>query len=240
MTESLESIQSLDADEIKENVTKHMSPNIIKLNVGGVKYVTTKTTLLKSGYFVALLSGNFAVDLDDEGAYFIDRNGKYFEYILDYMRSGCTVIPSEYKTIVQIESDFFQIKLELNTSQLTQQKLKSLTMPVFVEDCDINPIPIMVNNQWLRQTYKQFGLDAARSNRNNVKWIQTSGGAHINSASAFAIYLVTEKGYEIVSDETKNKEEDNHLIHLMPRKDTVPKHIVILSQLRKQLLQSIM
>lgn len=41
----------------------------VRLNVGGVRYVTTQQTLMtKSAYFRALLSGRFALDLDASGA----------------------------------------------------------------------------------------------------------------------------------------------------------------------------
>lgn len=59
-------------------------PAIIKLNIGGTKFQTTASTLLKypDSFFGGVLSGKFAAFLDEEGAYFIDRDGKYFEPIL--------------------------------------------------------------------------------------------------------------------------------------------------------------
>eukprot|EP01104_Vermistella_antarctica_P015985 TRINITY_DN5355_c0_g8_i1.p1 TRINITY_DN5355_c0_g8~~TRINITY_DN5355_c0_g8_i1.p1 ORF type:complete len:351 (-),score=81.89 TRINITY_DN5355_c0_g8_i1:60-1112(-) len=64
---------------------------VVKLNVGGRKFTTTKTTLMGTGghtYFTGLLSGKFAVTMDEDGAYFIDRNGDYFPVILEFLRSG--------------------------------------------------------------------------------------------------------------------------------------------------------
>jgi len=68
---------------------------IIKLNVGGILYVTTTTTLFSQGasYFTGLLSGNFATTKDENGAYFIDRKGEYFNPLLEYMRTGELEIP---------------------------------------------------------------------------------------------------------------------------------------------------
>ena len=42
----------------------------------------------QKSFFHALLGGNFPVLKDSKGYLFIDRNGKLFEPILDYLRSG--------------------------------------------------------------------------------------------------------------------------------------------------------
>ena len=68
--------------------------DIIKLNVGGIIYVTTKTTLCQPGsYFEMMFSGKMEPGIQIDGAYFIDRNGHIFEYILDYMRNLDQWIP---------------------------------------------------------------------------------------------------------------------------------------------------
>lgn len=82
-----EESKTLD-DDIDGDIIRMHSSNVVKLNVGGSKYITTKTTLCKSSYFAGLLSGKFRVDSDGDGNIFIDRNGIYFGYILEYLRSG--------------------------------------------------------------------------------------------------------------------------------------------------------
>lgn len=55
----------------------------IKLNVGGKIYKTTLATLQKDpdSTLGAMFSGRFAVEpSEDDGAYFIDRDGKAFRY----------------------------------------------------------------------------------------------------------------------------------------------------------------
>ncbi len=52
---------------------------LIGLNVGGVKYLTTKETLVKNvheNFFTALLGGRIPTTKDNHGNYFIDRNGR--------------------------------------------------------------------------------------------------------------------------------------------------------------------
>ena len=58
--------------------------NIVELNVGGT--LLSSTALSGKSFFSALLSGNFASPTDKDGRYFIDRNPKYFEVILDICR----------------------------------------------------------------------------------------------------------------------------------------------------------
>jgi hypothetical protein len=87
---------------------------IIYLNVGGHKYVTTRQTLLNErdpNYFTGLLSNKFEITRDKEGNIFIDRNGKYFEFILDYLRTGELNCPNGTRSKVLKEADYYQINI---------------------------------------------------------------------------------------------------------------------------------
>jgi len=94
--------------------TPQPQDTIIKLNIGGYKYETTKSTLTSHGpsFFTLLLSGNIPSTQDDKGYYFIDRDGKYFEPILEFLRTGELVIPQHFtRKAVQREADFYAISL---------------------------------------------------------------------------------------------------------------------------------
>lgn len=87
--------------------TKLTTPNIVFLNIGGVKYTTTRETLLgaegkgKANFFTALLTRNssgtgnvkFAHSMVG-GAYFIDRDGEPFHLLLSYLRSRASATKS--------------------------------------------------------------------------------------------------------------------------------------------------
>jgi len=63
----------------------------VKLNVGGRKFETTRSTLeqqVPDGMLAIMFSGRHAVDSDDKGFVFIDRDGTHFGTILNFMRSG--------------------------------------------------------------------------------------------------------------------------------------------------------
>lgn len=61
----------------------------VKLDVGGTKFTTSLTTLrrLPNTMIGAMFSGRHALPLDEDGYHFIDRDGTYFGYILNYLRA---------------------------------------------------------------------------------------------------------------------------------------------------------
>lgn len=66
------------------------SNQIVKLNIGGYKYETTVNTLTSGNpnFFSSLLLNDIPSFQDENGYYFIDRDGKYFEPILEFLRTG--------------------------------------------------------------------------------------------------------------------------------------------------------
>jgi hypothetical protein len=71
-----------------------MSDSIIRLNVGGIHYDTTKSTLCRVSESMLERMFNGSIPSPKvKGRYFIDRNGQLFQYILDYLRDGAAWIP---------------------------------------------------------------------------------------------------------------------------------------------------
>jgi hypothetical protein len=66
--------------------------NKIKLDVGGIAYTTLRTTLtsVPGSMLEAMFSGRHAVEEDDEGRVFIDRDGSAFKLVLEFLRSPAT------------------------------------------------------------------------------------------------------------------------------------------------------
>jgi len=86
----------------------------IKLNVGGYLFTTTLSTLNYGETMLsAMFSGRMAVDQDDSGYYMIDRDGRYFHFILNYLRDGSgIVLPVDIIQIqnIQKEAEFYSIQ----------------------------------------------------------------------------------------------------------------------------------
>ena len=76
---------------------KQTFPKIVRLSVGGVHFETSLETLCSdpNSMLAAMFSGRHNVMKDEDGRYFIDRDGTHFRYILNYLRDGNTYIPSD-------------------------------------------------------------------------------------------------------------------------------------------------
>lgn len=84
----------------------------VKLDVGGVFFTTSVTTLLShpESMLAAMFSGRHELETDDEGRVFIDRDGKLFKYVLQYLRDGdldVSAIPAGVKERLKREAAFY-------------------------------------------------------------------------------------------------------------------------------------
>jgi len=119
--------------------------NLVKLNVGGIKYLTTENTLRSKGenFFTALLNNimkeNWKHITDEEGYIFIDRNGAAFEAVLEYLRTGKLFVPTGIqKEHIAEEFDYYSIaepeELETEAFKLaTHIKWRSMAQ-IFFKD----------------------------------------------------------------------------------------------------------
>ena len=79
----------------------------VKLDVGGNLFTTTSATLTRfpDTMIGAIFSGRHALIKDEAGVYFIDRDGRHFHYILNFLRSPETFDRSvlKWSTILAAE-----------------------------------------------------------------------------------------------------------------------------------------
>lgn len=87
-------------------------PNIVHLNVGGHFFTTRLSTLLKDkdSMLAAMFSGRFKLEVDDQGRYFIDRDGKYFGYVLNYLRDASLLPEASVALQVYREAQYFRVE----------------------------------------------------------------------------------------------------------------------------------
>lgn len=101
--------------------------NVVKLNVGGTRFWTTRETLLSSdsSYFSSLLGGAYSNVVDDEGSVrfvalcasranskrqvFIDRDPLAFRVVLNYLRTGRVALGDVCAETIFDEATFFGI-----------------------------------------------------------------------------------------------------------------------------------
>lgn len=102
---------NLNSPDNNSNSSSLQDP--VSLNVGGEIYTTTLDTLTRcrDSMLGAMFTGQIPVLRDNRGNIFIDRDGKVFRYILNYLRSSSLDLPDSFSelALLQREADFFQI-----------------------------------------------------------------------------------------------------------------------------------
>ena len=86
----------------------------IKLDIGGHIYATSVLTLTKDpqSMLATMFSGRHSVKKEEDGSYFIDRDGTHFRYILNYLRDGGFkegMLPGDILTELQTEAEYYQL-----------------------------------------------------------------------------------------------------------------------------------
>jgi hypothetical protein len=120
---------SLD-DELKTNKLPKNKPVI--LNVGGTKFTTTVATLTSNNnnFFASMFSDKFPLVVEEDGTIFIDRDGKYFHYILNFLRDPrwtpkCAGLKKHETTQLLLEAEYYQIEdlIKVLYDELNNHKL---------------------------------------------------------------------------------------------------------------------
>lgn len=121
-------------EEMSKQMTKYVSEHgegdVIKLNVGGVTFQTTRVTLVShpDSMLAAMFSGRYKLPADSKGHIFIDRDGTHFRYILNFLRDGTLNVPPDHILLLDIlqEAQFYQLH---KLVQLVKMLLKDLYKP---------------------------------------------------------------------------------------------------------------
>ncbi len=85
---------------------------IIHLNVGGQRFSTYRSTLIKykDSMLYAMFAGSFPIQSESDGSYFIDRDPTHFRTILNYLRDGPAVqLPDFHRVLIHASPDFAKV-----------------------------------------------------------------------------------------------------------------------------------
>ncbi|KAF7987995.1 hypothetical protein HCN44_004811 [Aphidius gifuensis] len=78
----------------------------VKLNVGGSLHYTTISTLRKYETMLrAMFSGRMDVQTDSEGWVLIDRCGKHFGTVLNFLRDGTVALPENTNELLELSAE---------------------------------------------------------------------------------------------------------------------------------------
>ena len=129
-----------EEQEVYDSMSKKMESmqlsTKVNLNVGGQHFTTTVQTLTKDpdSMLGAMFSGRFPMKPSEDGTFFIDRDGTYFRYILNYLRDGKLSLPEGATFFEEIEAEagFYQIQGildELGQPRSTKSSIRAATKP---------------------------------------------------------------------------------------------------------------
>eukprot|EP01123_Difflugia_compressa_P010457 TRINITY_DN382_c8_g1_i1.p1 TRINITY_DN382_c8_g1~~TRINITY_DN382_c8_g1_i1.p1 ORF type:complete len:219 (-),score=42.26 TRINITY_DN382_c8_g1_i1:10-666(-) len=141
--------------------------NFVRLNVGGMIYCTTRSTLCSGcgngeNFFTSLfrnMKTGMETTTDDQGNIFIDRNGFLFSFILEYLRNGVLDVPQEHVAAINRELLFYSLPIP---KELTDTKDNE----VVNKDPLVTPIASL-------PTVRQWAIIKCTSSFGNT-WIVTS------------------------------------------------------------------
>ncbi|XP_078524705.1 BTB/POZ domain-containing protein KCTD11 [Lissotriton helveticus] len=98
----------------------------VTLNVGGKQYSTTLETLTRfpDSMLGAMFRGPWPSQTDASGAFFIDRDGKVFRHVLNFLRFDRLDLPEGYRelALLEREADFYQIRPLLEEIRLRREE----------------------------------------------------------------------------------------------------------------------
>lgn len=139
----------------------------VTLNVGGFKFTTSVSTLRNApspSLFNAMFSGRHNVVKDAEGCYFIDRDGRHFHDVLNFLRDGAFSCPSEatdFKYLLELRSEanyygltgLMQAIDRFPYGQIKVARTTALNM----EDRSAKPCMVMVGWGWVDEASQSRG-----------------------------------------------------------------------------------
>ena len=103
-------------DRMSKKIESTQISETVNLNIGGQHFTTTRQTLTKdpNSYFAAMFSGRFPLKRSEDGTILIDRDGKHFRLILNYLRDGKLSLPEEATCTdledIEAEATYYQIQ----------------------------------------------------------------------------------------------------------------------------------
>uniref|UniRef100_H3BHS4 BTB/POZ domain-containing protein KCTD7 n=1 Tax=Latimeria chalumnae TaxID=7897 RepID=H3BHS4_LATCH len=134
----------LGSSAVSLSIQYQQFPEVVPLNVGGMHFTTRLSTLRRheDTMLAAMFSGRHHIPKDNEGRYFIDRDGTYFGDILNFLRAG-DLPPRDRVRSVYKEAQYYAIGPLLDCLEeiqpLTGEKVRQAfldLMPYYEENLE--------------------------------------------------------------------------------------------------------
>ncbi|XP_062874657.1 BTB/POZ domain-containing adapter for CUL3-mediated RhoA degradation protein 1 [Trichomycterus rosablanca] len=148
------------------------SSKYLKLNVGGSLHYTTVQTLSKeAGLLRNMCDGSTETTLDSEGWVVLDRCGRHFSLVLNFLRDGTVSLPESQQELQEVlkEAQFYRLQGLIQHCLSTLQKRSD----VYEGGCCIPMITSAKEEQRIIATCRK-PVVKLQNNRGNNKYSYTS------------------------------------------------------------------
>ncbi|GAX22431.1 potassium voltage-gated channel Shaw-related subfamily C member 3 [Fistulifera solaris] len=112
-------MNTLQLPPISTNTPKAFRSDLIRLNVGGIRYEVSRSTMTRYEGLASLAESWNDQKYNNE--LFLFRNGQLFAYILDYVRSGNVHLPS-FISIKVFKEELEYYKIPVDMSKIVEEK----------------------------------------------------------------------------------------------------------------------
>lgn len=158
--------------ESHKTIVKGTPSKYVKLNVGGALHYTTMQTLTKHDNMLrAMFSGRMEVLTDSEGWILIDRPGRHFGKILNYLRDSDVPLPESSREIMELmaEAKYYCIKSLVDLCQHALRRKETELDPI----CRV---PLITSQKEEQELIKSTTKPVVKLlvNRHNNKYSYTS------------------------------------------------------------------
>ncbi|KAK6299997.1 BTB/POZ domain-containing adapter for CUL3-mediated RhoA degradation protein 1-like [Coregonus clupeaformis] len=144
----------------------------VKLNVGGSLHYTTVQTLSKEdGLLRSMCNGGAEVTIDSEGWVVLDRCGRHFGLVLNFMRDGSVPLPESHRELEEVlkEAQYYRVQGLVQHCTSAMQKQRD----VYEGVCRIPMITSAKEEQRMITTCRK-PVVKLQNNRGNNKYSYTS------------------------------------------------------------------
>ncbi|TRY95661.1 hypothetical protein DNTS_017853 [Danionella cerebrum] len=147
------------------------SSKYVKLNVGGTLHYTTVQTLSKEDSLLrSICDGSTEVTIDSEGWVVLDRCGRHFSLVLNFLRDGTVPLPESTRELEEVlkEAQYYRLQGLVQHCVATIQKRRDVC-----RGCHIPMITSAKEEQKMIATCRK-PVVKLQNNRGNNKYSYTS------------------------------------------------------------------
>ncbi|MEQ2224706.1 BTB/POZ domain-containing adapter for CUL3-mediated RhoA degradation protein 1 [Ilyodon furcidens] len=149
-----------------------MGSKYVKLNVGGSLHYTTIQTLSKEDSLLrSICTGITAATIDSEGWVVLERSGRHFGLVLNFLRDGSVPLPEDHRELDEVlkEAQYYRVQGLVQHCLNAMQKQQD----IFESVCRIPMITSAKEEQKMIATCRK-PVVKLQNNRGNNKYSYTS------------------------------------------------------------------